>query len=63
MTVSKPAAHHLARTFFVTADNPFDASNWHGTTIVSIRKGGKVVVAGDHIALAERADFAGVALD
>lgn len=31
----------------MTADNPFDASNWHGTTIVSIRKGGKVVVAGD----------------
>ena len=27
--------------------NPFDASNWHGTTILSVRKGGRVVVAGD----------------
>ena len=24
-----------------------DASGWHGTTILSVRKGGKVVVAGD----------------
>ena len=24
-----------------------DASNWHGTTIISIRKGDKVVIAGD----------------
>ena len=30
---------------FVT--NPFDASQWHGTTILSVRKGGRVVVAGD----------------
>jgi ATP-dependent HslUV protease, peptidase subunit HslV len=27
--------------------NPFDASNWHGTTILAVRKGGRVVVAGD----------------
>jgi ATP-dependent HslUV protease, peptidase subunit HslV len=27
--------------------NPFDASNWHGTTILGVRKGGTVVVAGD----------------
>lgn len=27
--------------------NPFDASQWHGTTILSVRKGGRVVVAGD----------------
>lgn len=25
----------------------FDASHWHGTTILSVRKGGKVVIAGD----------------
>ena len=28
-------------------DNPFDASAWHGTTILSVRKGGTVVIAGD----------------
>jgi ATP-dependent HslUV protease, peptidase subunit HslV len=27
--------------------NPFDASNWHGTTILAVRKGGRVVIAGD----------------
>jgi ATP-dependent HslUV protease, peptidase subunit HslV len=27
--------------------SPFDASHWHGTTILAVRKGGKVVVAGD----------------
>ena len=27
--------------------NPFDAQNWHGTTILSVRKNGKVVIAGD----------------
>ncbi|WP_246048177.1 ATP-dependent protease subunit HslV [Hankyongella ginsenosidimutans] len=27
--------------------NPFDASQWHGTTILSVRKDGRVVVAGD----------------
>lgn len=27
--------------------NPFDASQWHGTTILSVRKAGRVVVAGD----------------
>lgn len=27
--------------------NPFDASNWHGTTIISVRKDNQVVVAGD----------------
>jgi ATP-dependent HslUV protease subunit HslV len=27
--------------------NPFDASQWHGTTILSVRKDGKVVIAGD----------------
>ena len=27
--------------------SPFDASHWHGTTILSVRKGGKVVIAGD----------------
>ena len=29
------------------SENIFDASNWHGTTIVTVRKGSKVVVAGD----------------
>ncbi len=29
------------------SEKVFDASNWHGTTIVTVRKGGKVVVAGD----------------
>lgn len=28
-------------------DSPFNAQNWHGTTILSVRKGDKVVVAGD----------------
>jgi len=28
-------------------DKPHDPLNWHGTTIVSVRKGGKVVIAGD----------------
>lgn len=27
--------------------SPFDASNWHGTTILAVRKGNRVVVAGD----------------
>jgi ATP-dependent HslUV protease, peptidase subunit HslV len=27
--------------------NPFDARNWHGTTILAVRKGGRVVIAGD----------------
>lgn len=27
--------------------SPFDAANLHGTTILSVRKGGKVVIAGD----------------
>jgi ATP-dependent HslUV protease, peptidase subunit HslV len=27
--------------------SPFDASNWHGTTILAVRKGGRVVIAGD----------------
>jgi ATP-dependent HslUV protease subunit HslV len=27
--------------------SPFDASQWHGTTILTVRKGGKVVIAGD----------------
>jgi ATP-dependent HslUV protease, peptidase subunit HslV len=27
--------------------NPFDASNWHGTTILAVRKGERVVIAGD----------------
>jgi ATP-dependent HslUV protease, peptidase subunit HslV len=27
--------------------NPFDASNWHGTTILAVRKAGRVVIAGD----------------
>jgi len=31
----------------VTSPNVFDASAWHGTTIVTVRKGDKVVVAGD----------------
>ena len=31
----------------VTSPNVFDASAWHGTTIVTVRKAGKVVVAGD----------------
>lgn len=31
----------------MTSDNVFDASAWHGTTIVTVRKAGKVVVAGD----------------
>ena len=29
------------------ADKPHDPLDWHGTTIVSVRKGGKVVIAGD----------------
>ena len=32
-----PAPHH----------SPFNAAHWHGTTILSIRKNGQVVVAGD----------------
>jgi len=31
----------------VGSEKVFDAGNWHGTTIVTVRKGGKVVVAGD----------------
>ena len=31
----------------MSSDKIFDASNWHGTTIVTVRKDGKVVVAGD----------------
>lgn len=31
----------------MTQDKPHDPLNWHGTTIVSVRKGGKVVIAGD----------------
>lgn len=27
--------------------NPFNAQNWHGTTILSVRKGDSVVIAGD----------------
>ncbi|MBX3507036.1 MAG: HslU--HslV peptidase proteolytic subunit, partial [Parvibaculum sp.] len=27
--------------------SPHDPIQWHGTTILSVRKGGKVVVAGD----------------
>lgn len=27
--------------------SPTDAANWHGTTIVTVRKNGKVVIAGD----------------
>ena len=27
--------------------SPFDASNWHGTTILAVRKGAHVVIAGD----------------
>lgn len=27
--------------------NPFDASEWHSTTILAVRKGGEVVIAGD----------------
>lgn len=27
--------------------SPFDASQWHGTTILSVRKDGKVLIAGD----------------
>lgn len=29
------------------AASPFDSSNWHGTTILTVRKGGRVVIAGD----------------
>tara|TARA_Y100001001_G_C8000855_1_gene306197 strand:+ start:782 stop:1351 length:570 start_codon:yes stop_codon:yes gene_type:complete len=29
------------------SDPRFDASQWHGTTILSVRKGGKLVVVGD----------------
>ncbi|HEY7991177.1 MAG TPA: ATP-dependent protease subunit HslV [Stellaceae bacterium] len=28
-------------------NRPYDPTNWHGTTILSLRKDGKVVVAGD----------------
>ena len=28
-------------------NRPYDPTNWHGTTILSVRKDGKVVVAGD----------------
>jgi ATP-dependent HslUV protease, peptidase subunit HslV len=31
----------------MSSPSPFDASHWHGTTILAVRKGGKVVVAGD----------------
>lgn len=27
--------------------NPFDSAHWHGTTILAVRKGNRVVVAGD----------------
>src|SRR5687768_14039480 len=28
-------------------DETFNAAHWHGTTILSVRKNGKVVIAGD----------------
>ena len=30
-----------------SAPSPFDSSQWHATTILSVRKNGKVVIAGD----------------
>lgn len=30
-----------------TSQNPHDPTSWHGTTILTVRKGGRVVVAGD----------------
>jgi ATP-dependent HslUV protease subunit HslV len=29
------------------SQSPFDSSAWHGTTILTVRKGGRVVIAGD----------------
>ncbi len=31
----------------MSSNKIFDAGNWHGTTIICVRKGGKVIVAGD----------------
>lgn len=31
----------------MTKNSPFDSSHWHGTTILSVRKGGQTVIAGD----------------
>ena len=30
-----------------TAPNPFPAAPWHATTILTVRKGGRVIIAGD----------------
>jgi len=43
-------APHIPSSYFedqMANDKPHDPLNWHGTTIVSVRKGGKVVIAGD----------------
>jgi len=42
-------APHIPSSFLEDhmADKPHDPLDWHGTTIVSVRKGGKVVIAGD----------------
>jgi ATP-dependent HslUV protease, peptidase subunit HslV len=36
-----------AETAMTDTPSPFDASHWHGTTILAVRKGNRVVVAGD----------------
>jgi len=41
---SQPKASHVTSA---PPPSPFDAANWHGTTILAVRKGGRVVVAGD----------------
>jgi ATP-dependent HslUV protease, peptidase subunit HslV len=38
---------HSSKGISMSDPNPFDASKWHGTTILAVRKGGKVVVIGD----------------
>ncbi len=39
-----PISGHMTQ---MDKNSPFDGSNLHGTTILSVRKGGKVVIAGD----------------
>src|SRR3546814_10189763 len=40
-----PPSYMVSNSFF--GDSMSDNTSWHGTTILSVRKNGKVVVAGD----------------
>ncbi len=39
--------HHISHIRFMTENQQHGLQQWHGTTIVSVRKNGKVIVAGD----------------